>query len=266
MGASLLRLHFHDCFVNGCDGSILLDDTPTFTGEKTAGPNNNSVRGFDVIDKIKAAVDQACHGTIVSCADIVAVAARDSVVALGGLSYNVQLGRRDAKTASKSAANTNIPSPSSAFSTLLSNFQSHGLNLKDLVLLSGAHTIGQARCTIFRSRIYNETSDINAGLATMLKARCPTTGSDNNLAPLDGSPTSFDTVYYKGLLQKRGLLHSDQQLFKGDGSGADGLVKYYSGNPNVFWADFGVAMLKMGNMSPLTGTNGEIRKNCRSVN
>ncbi|PWA35009.1 hypothetical protein CTI12_AA613540 [Artemisia annua] len=42
MGASLLRLHFHDYFVNGCDGSVLLDDTPSFTGEKTAGPNANS--------------------------------------------------------------------------------------------------------------------------------------------------------------------------------------------------------------------------------
>ncbi|RZC82520.1 hypothetical protein C5167_045301 [Papaver somniferum] len=55
MGASLLRLHFHDCF--GCDASILLDDTSSFTGEKTAGPNANSVRGFDVIDTIKTQVE-----------------------------------------------------------------------------------------------------------------------------------------------------------------------------------------------------------------
>uniref|UniRef100_A0A453I529 Plant heme peroxidase family profile domain-containing protein n=1 Tax=Aegilops tauschii subsp. strangulata TaxID=200361 RepID=A0A453I529_AEGTS len=82
MGASLLRLHFHDCFVNGCDGSILLDDTPFFTGEKNAAPNVNSVRGFDVIDRIKDAVNAACRGNLVSCADVVAVAARDSVVAV----------------------------------------------------------------------------------------------------------------------------------------------------------------------------------------
>lgn len=65
--------------MQGCDGSVLLDDTSTFTGEKTAGPNANSIRGFEVIDKIKKAVDKACYGSVVSCADILAVAARDSV-------------------------------------------------------------------------------------------------------------------------------------------------------------------------------------------
>ncbi|PIN01262.1 Peroxidase [Handroanthus impetiginosus] len=79
MGASLLRLFFHDCFVNGCDGSVLLDDTSSFTGEKNATPNRNSARGFDVIDNIKSAVEKACPG-VVSCADVLAIAARDSVV------------------------------------------------------------------------------------------------------------------------------------------------------------------------------------------
>ncbi|KAK0584388.1 hypothetical protein LWI29_012426 [Acer saccharum] len=81
MGGSLLRLHFHDCFVNGCDASLLLDSTSTIDSEKNSLANNNSARGFEVIDQIKNEVDKICGRPVVSCADILAVAARDSVVA-----------------------------------------------------------------------------------------------------------------------------------------------------------------------------------------
>ncbi|CAL9105213.1 unnamed protein product [Musa textilis] len=62
--ASLLRLHFHDCFVNGCDGSILLDNSDSIQSEKDALPNKNSVRGFDVVDDIKTAVENVCPGVV----------------------------------------------------------------------------------------------------------------------------------------------------------------------------------------------------------
>ena len=65
----------------GCDASVLLDDTGNFTGEKGAGPNAGSLRGFGVIDTIKALLEALCPRTV-SCADILAVAARDSVVAV----------------------------------------------------------------------------------------------------------------------------------------------------------------------------------------
>ncbi|KAI0504127.1 hypothetical protein KFK09_015075 [Dendrobium nobile] len=272
MGASLLRLHFHDCFVNvrlqnlsqtGCDGSILLDDTTSFTGEKTAGPNNNSLRGFDVVDTIKANVEASCT-QVVSCADILAIAARDSVVALGGPSWTVQLGRRDATTASFSQANTDIPAPTSDLSTLISAFSKKGLSTTDMVSLSGAHTIGQARCTTFRSRIYNE-SNINSSFSSTEQNNCPLSNGDDNLSPLDaGSPNYFDNCYYKNLLNQRGLLHSDQQL--NNGGSTDSQVSTYAANPSKFFNDFSAAIVNMGNISPLTGTDGEIRINCRKTN
>ncbi|GLT45521.1 hypothetical protein SLA2020_193480 [Shorea laevis] len=263
MGASLLRLHFHDCFVNGCDASILLDDTATFTGEKNAGPNANSVRGYEVIDTIKSQLENLCPG-VVSCADIVAVAARDSTVALGGLSWTVLLGRRDSTTASQSAANSNLPSPLSSLSTLISVFSNKGFTAKEMVALSGSHTIGQARCTTFRTRIYNETN-IDSTFATSRLRNCPQNGGDNNLAPLDTtSPTLFDNAYFKNLLNKKGLLHSDQVLF--NGGSTDSQVTAYGNNAGAFKTDFANAMVKMGNLSPLTGSKGQIRKNCRKVN
>lgn len=263
MGASLLRLHFHDCFVQGCDGSILLDDNSTFTGEKTAGANANSVRGFDVVDTIKTNLEAACSG-VVSCADILAIAARDSVVALGGRSWKVLLGRRDSTTASLSSANSNLPSPASSLSTLMTAFQKQGLSTKDLVALSGAHTIGQARCTTFRNRIYND-ANINAAFATSVKANCPSTGGDNTLSPLDVlTPTTFDNKYYTNLKSQKGLFHSDQELFN-NGS-TDSRVSIYSTSQAIFFTDFAAAMVNMGNISPLTGTKGEVRTNCRKVN
>ncbi|KAK9229974.1 hypothetical protein WN944_022942 [Citrus x changshan-huyou] len=265
MGASLLRLHFHDCFVNGCDGSLLLDDTANFVGEKTAIPNNNSVRGFDVIDEIKQAVNTACKGNVVSCADIVAVAARDSVNLLGGPYYPVQLGRRDARTASFNDANANLPSPFSNFSVLLSSFQSQGLNLQDLVALSGGHSIGLARCPSFRNRIYND-SDIDPVFAASKRNNCPVTGGTFNTEPLDATTTLFDNRYFKDLIVSRGLLHSDQQLFKNDSSDSDRLVRKYSTNPISFASDFSASMIKMGNLNVLAGNEGEIRMNCRRVN
>ncbi|MED6194816.1 NAD(+) salvage pathway protein [Stylosanthes scabra] len=251
MGASLLRLHFHDCFVQA--------------REKTARPNANSIRGFEVIDTIKSQVESLCPG-VVSCADILAVAARDSVVALGGPSWTVQLGRRDSTTASLSLANSDLPAPTLDLSGLISAFSKKGLSTSEMVALSGGHTIGQARCTSFRTRIYTE-SNIDPNFAKSLQGNCPnTTGNgDNNLAPIDTtSPTRFDNGYYKNLLVKKGLFHSDQQLF--NGGSTDSQVNGYASNPSSFCSDFGNAMIKMGNISPLTGSSGQIRTNCRKTN
>ncbi|VAH59965.1 unnamed protein product [Triticum turgidum subsp. durum] len=79
MAASLVRLHFHDCFVKGCDASVLLDNSTNIISEKGSNPNKNSLRGFEVVDQIKAALEAACPGTV-SCADILALAARDSTI------------------------------------------------------------------------------------------------------------------------------------------------------------------------------------------
>jgi peroxidase len=65
--------------LQGCDASVLLDDTEEVVSEKNAIPNKNSIRGFEVIDEIKAALEEACPNTV-SCADTIALAARGSTV------------------------------------------------------------------------------------------------------------------------------------------------------------------------------------------
>jgi len=266
MAASLLRLLFHDCFVNGCDGSILLDDTSTFTGEKGAFPNLNSARGFEVIDAIKSAVEYACPG-VVSCADIVAIAARDSVVLSKGPSWEVLLGRRDSTTASQDDANNDLPGPGSDVSQLVQKFQLQGLSARDMVALSGAHTIGQAHCKIFRNRIYNENTTIDERYASVIQGMCPASGGDENLSPLDfGSPILFDNSYFINLKASRGLLHSDQVLFSGGDTSIACIVDTYAASTATFFNDFAQAIINMENIKPLTGTDGQIRTNCRKVN
>ncbi|GLJ50450.1 hypothetical protein SUGI_1074920 [Cryptomeria japonica] len=262
--ALVLRLHFHDCFVQGCDGSVLLDDTPTFTGEKTASPNINSLRGFEIIDDIKEQLEKVCPGAV-SCADILTVAARDAVILNGGPYWHVPLGRKDSRTASLVEANTNIPTPNSTLAVLIRKFLFQGLTPIDLVALSGAHTIGQARCTNFRDRIYG--SDAKDTRFSLLKASCPLSGGDNNISPLDFvSPTVVDNAYYKNLVNERGLLISDQELTR-FGSVTSALVKHYADDPLAFWNQFSDSMVSMGNIvNPLTFLTGEVRKNCRRVN
>ncbi|KAF8378895.1 hypothetical protein HHK36_030244 [Tetracentron sinense] len=266
MAASLIRLHFHDCFVQGCDASILLDEAASSTSERNARPNFNSARGFEIIEAAKSQVESICPG-VVSCADILAVAARDASVAVGGPTWTVKLGRRDSTSASLSQAETDLPSFRDGLDRIIPLFRNKGLSERDMVALSGSHTIGQAQCVTFRDRIYNNASDIDAGFASTRKRRCPTNAPDGdaNLAPLDlVTPNSFDNNYFKNLIQRNGLLESDQVLFSGGST--DSIVSEYSKSPATFKSDFASAMVKMGDIEPLTGSSGVIRKLCSAIN
>ncbi|XP_021718073.1 peroxidase 72-like [Chenopodium quinoa] len=271
MAASLLRLHFHDCFVKGCDASLLLDSGEGIVSEKESKPNKNSIRGFEVIDEIKAAVEKACPHTV-SCADILTIVARDSSVIAGGPSWEVPLGRRDSRGASIQGSNNDIPAPNNTFNTILTKFKRQGLNLVDLVALSGAHTIGNARCVSFRQRLYNQNGNgqpdftLDPAYASKLRNQCPRSGGDQNLFFLDYvSPFNFDNSYYKNILANNGLLNSDQILLTKNQESMQ-LVKQYAENMELFFDHFAKSMINMGNITPLTGPKGEIRQNCRRIN
>ncbi|KAF4393938.1 hypothetical protein G4B88_025907 [Cannabis sativa] len=138
------------------------------------------------------------------------------------------------------------------------------LHFHDCFVNVSSHTIGQARCTTFRARLYNE-ANIDSSFATSTKANCPNSGGDNTLSPLDvTTPNTFDNAYFKNLVANKGLLHSDQQLFSGGSTNSQ--VNTYNSNAATFKSDFAAAMVKMGNISPLTGSQGQIRTNCRKVN
>lgn len=183
---------------------------------------------------------------------------------LGGPCWPVLLGRRDSRKASLSRANRDLPKPNSNLSTLVDAFAKKGLSASAMTVLSGAHTIGQARCTNFRNHIYND-SNITPLFGLFLRQACPRAGSDDFNSPLDfQTPDLFDNAYFQNLMVQTGLLHSDQELF--NGGPMDQLVEIYANNAVAFADHFAEAMVEMGNIRPLTGEKGEIRLNCRRVN
>ncbi|XP_008243756.1 PREDICTED: peroxidase 11 [Prunus mume] len=275
--ALIVRLHFHDCFVQGCDGSVLLDDTITLTGEKKASPNIHSLKGFRIIDKIKNNLESECPG-IVSCADILTIAARDAVILVGGPYWDVPLGRKDSITASPELAEANLPTANEGLATIISKFLYQGLSVTDMVALSGAHTIGMARCANVRARIYGGDFEATSGsnplsqsYLSSLKSTCPPVGGvgDNNVTAMDYvTPDLFDNSFYHLLLKGEGLLSSDQEMYSSlFGIQTKQLVKQYAADPAAFFQQFSDSMVKLGNITNQDSfATGEVRKSCRFVN
>ncbi|KAF5762455.1 putative peroxidase [Helianthus annuus] len=261
--AALLRMHFHDCFIRGCDASVLLDSKGKNKAEKD-GPPNISLHAFYVIDNAKKAVESACPG-IVSCADILALAARDSVVLSGGPSWDVPKGRKDGRT-SLASETLQLPFPTFNISQLQKSFAQRGLSLDDLVALSGGHTLGFSHCSSFKSRIHNFNSvtdvdpSLNPSFAASLKKICPVKNAKNAGVPMDPSSTSFDNKYYKLIFQKKVLFSSDKALL--DLPKTRNLAAKFAGSKYAFTNAFVNSMIKM---SSITGGQ-EVRKNCRVVN
>ncbi|KAG8380311.1 hypothetical protein BUALT_Bualt06G0002400 [Buddleja alternifolia] len=253
----------------GCDGSVLLDGP---NSEKESIPNKGSLRGFEVIDAAKAELELKCPG-IVSCADIVAFAARDSSWKVGKIYYDVPSGRRDGRVSLINEPLQELPPPFVNATALRDNFARKGLSLDEMVTLSGAHSIGVSHCSSFSGRLYPTVDPtLDPKFADSLKRSCPPPPVNATAPPavdptvnLDSlTPTCLDNKYYTGLKAKRGVLITDQVLLSS--SLTSKMVLYNAQYGSVWAKKFAAAMVHMGNIEVLTGKNGEIRKKCRFVN
>ncbi|EOY32414.1 hypothetical protein QUC31_019417 [Theobroma cacao] len=266
VGAKIIRAHFHDCMVNGCDGSLLLDDDAAngIVSEKDTPPNE-TIEAFQIVDDIKTALENSCPG-VVSCADILALGSQIGVSLAGGPTWQVPLGRRDSRTANQ-AGTSGIPSPLDDFDELQRKFRDVGLDdSTDLVALSGAHTFGRARCSTFSHRIGTDTT-LDPTFSQVLGQICPEGGNGDVLTNLDSSTADdFDNNYYTNLQNNRGLLQTDQSLFSTAGANTVSIVNRFANSQTDFFDTFVQSMINLGNLSPLTGNNGEIRANCRRIN
>ncbi|GAV58725.1 peroxidase domain-containing protein [Cephalotus follicularis] len=264
-----IRLFFHDCFVEGCDASVIIASTGNNTAEKD-NPDNISLAGdgFDTVIKAKAAVD-AVHGCTnkVSCADILAIATRDAIQLSGGPHYEVELGRLDGLTSTAASVEGKLPKPTFDLNQLNSLFANNGLSQSDMIALSAAHTVGVSHCNRFADRIYSNPVDptLNKTYATELQSMCPKNVDPDIAINMDmNTPRIFDNMYYKNLLQGEGLFTSDQVLFTD--SRSKPLVIAWANSSPAFQAAFVDAITKMGRIGVKTGKNGNIRRDCAVFN
>ncbi|KAL1538606.1 peroxidase [Salvia divinorum] len=270
--AAALRLFFHDCFVGGCDASVLVSSTRFSKAERDADINLSLPGdGFDVVVRAKTALELACPG-VVSCADILAVATRNLVVMMGGPFYPVKLGRRDALSSRAADVEGNLPRPTMSIPQIIRIFQSKGFSIQEMVALTGAHTIGFSHCSEFSTSIYNysKTSESDPAyypeFARSLRSACADYHRNPTLSVFNDviTPNKFDNVYYNNVKKGLGLLSSDHGLSSDPST--RGFVELYSRDQNAFFTAFASAMQKLSVYGVKTGRSGEIRHRCDALN
>ncbi|KAI3722673.1 hypothetical protein L2E82_33715 [Cichorium intybus] len=268
-----LRLFFHDCFVQGCDASVMIASSGSNTAEKDH-PDNLSLAGdgFDTVIKAKAAIDAvpSCKNKV-SCADILTMATRDVVLLAGGPSYPVELGRLDGLSSTAASVTGKLPKPNLNLDKLNAMFSANGLTQNDMIALSGAHTLGFSHCDQFSNRIYNFSNQnpvdptLSPSYATQLQQECPKNVDPRIAVNMDpNTPRTFDNMYYKNLQQGQGLFTSDQVLFSDSRSKPS--VNAFASSSKAFNDAFVVAMTKLGRVGVKTGRNGNIRRDCSAFN
>ncbi|RZC75619.1 hypothetical protein C5167_051103 [Papaver somniferum] len=267
---ALVRLLFHDCFIMGCDASVLLNSTNGVEAEKDVIPNQ-SLKGFDVVDKIKSSVESVCPG-VVSCSDILVLAARDSVVLSGGPFYPVPTGRRDSLISYPQIAIMELPAPTDDLSVILAKFLHRNFNEQETVSLLGTHSIGVVHCNFLTERMsnFNGTGQpdpsIEPEFLKVMRRKCENNSNSEFIdMKSDGAPeTGFGSHFYQSLIRNKSILPSDQQLMSVEKTAS--WVRAYAANNFLFIKDFSKAMIKLSNNGVLTGlVMGQIRVNCSST-
>ncbi|PNY10891.1 peroxidase 46-like protein [Trifolium pratense] len=264
----LLRMVFHDCFVEGCDASLMLQGNNT----EQSDPGNRSVGGFSVIESAKRVLEVFCPGTV-SCADIIALAARDAVEIAGGPRIRIPLGRRDGMVSIASNVRPNIVDTSFTMDEMVKLFATKGLSLLDLVILSGAHTIGTAHCNTFRGRfqqdaqgnlkLIDQTLDTN--YANQLMKQCPVNAQPFVTVNIDPETSMlFDNQYYRNVLAHRVLFQSDSVLLSDNKTRQ--IVEDFANDRKLFFDNWAVAFVKLTSVGVKTDEEGEIRRTCAATN
>lgn len=186
----------------------------------------------------------------------------------GGPYWKVLEGRKDGRV-SRANETINLPAPTFNISQLIQSFSQRGLEVKDLVALSGGHTLGFSHCSSFEARLHNFSAlhDVDPSMdklmAQKLRNKCPKQNKDRNAGEsLDSTSSTFDNDYYKRVLDGKGMFGSDQELV-GDYR-TRWIVETFAKDQSLFFREFAASMVKLGSVGVIE--DGEVRHECRAVN
>jgi peroxidase len=105
---------------------------------------------------------------------------------------------------------------------------------------------------------------MNPALAASLRQQCPANATTDNTVVEDMvTPDALDNQYYKNVLARNVLFTSDAALLQSGQTAASVLLNAFV--PGLWEQKFKAVMVKMASIEVKTGTNGEIRTNCRVV-
>ncbi|EFJ16895.1 hypothetical protein SELMODRAFT_115982 [Selaginella moellendorffii] len=262
-GAALLRLAFHDCDVMGCDASIILDSTPQFQSELES-PKNFGIRRVDFIDRIKASLEGSCPRTV-SCADIIALAARDSILLAGGPNIPVLTGRKDSTRADLVTANRKLATATSSVEEILQDFASMGINPQEAVSLLGAHTLGVGHCLSVVNRLYPSVdTKMDLMYSMALRVLCPSPKFYLNITaiPNDSTMFRFDNMFFKDAALRRVLFALDAAVESDPRTSI--YTSKFAQNQGLFFDTFSRAFVKLTSVVNSEAT--QVRSNCRAIN
>ncbi|CAN6328530.1 unnamed protein product [Urochloa humidicola] len=278
---SWLRALFHDCMVGSCDASLLLDTSPAagagaggvVVSEKSS-PRSFGMRNFKYIDDIKSALERECPGTV-SCADVLALAARDGAAILAGVgprTIPMRTGRLDSKVARYGDVERAIPDHNATVSAVLAAFAAAGVgDAESVTALLGAHSVGRVHCFNLVARLYPAVdAGVDPAYGEYLQGRCPTAEAREDTRDVAyarndrATPMVLDNMYYKNLLARKGLLLVDQRL--ADDPRTAPFVKRMAADNGYFNERFAAALVALSENNPLGSGEGEVRRHCRFVN
>ncbi|GAB2217148.1 hypothetical protein Droror1_Dr00000311 [Drosera rotundifolia] len=250
-----------------CDASLLLDSTRRKLSEKEMD-RSFGLRNFRYLDTIKEAVERECPDAV-SCADILVLSARDGIVELGGPYIPLKTGRRDGRRSRAEMLEQYLPDHNESMSVVLDRFKAIGIDTPGVVALLGAHSVGRMHCTKLVHRLYPEVDPVlNPDHVPHMLKKChdpiPDPKSVQYVRNDRGTPMIFDNNYYRNILDNKGLLIVDHQLATDERTRP--YVLKMAKKQDYFFKEFSKAITVLSENNPLTGSKGEIRKQCNVVN